>query len=264
MIGFYPGRLLGIGYRGDGMKKNKNLILIVGFLFLTPLLIAQNVCLLIDTRVGDITIGNTDYSENTIIKTLSKQFPESSFFTIRANTSDEISKNLNAYSQDQIDCLYVMAHGNQDLIGSNIHDFQVKLLDNKAIKETFGPVIGHFSKNARIIFDGCEILTGGTLEDKKSRMEKVAKNFDLTNGSLYLNETDGNSSTELIRQPFWEQSDPLMKTCVGMWQGLAPLAYPIIYIKDYFSLNRGHLAEIKDGKLVEMQEDRMKRATKKK
>ena len=142
----------------------------------------------------------------------------------------------------------------------------VNLVDRGHVEAAFGPILGKFTSDSKIIFSGCNVIeVGKNFEEKAKILKKVADNFELTNGSIYASE---DVSGELLRgffaQPAITQgSSSRMNFARCTTQILAPLSLPVLAAKQWMA-NDGYLIRVtaqSDGtKIYQLYQDRFTNA----
>lgn len=165
---------------------------------------------------------------------------------LMVDSNKKLSNWLSYTSTTSVKGLFIRAHGTNkngypQLINTT-KTFNVNLLDINSIKSAFGPIIGKFGPHARLIFDSCSLLNNKSPDEAKSIMMQVLKNFEITSGCMYMNETLGALPPELVFSQY-----PVSKHMstrknigqVGVWMAW-PVTVPVFYAMDYFA-NRGYL-----------------------
>jgi hypothetical protein len=215
---------------------------------------SSHLVLVIDTLTQkDTSNGNQEHTEILQINRLRKQFVQQTVFLIRENTNDSIRDALIKViqSDSQVDGLLIMAHGTSTYfadkntiyssIGNNV-GFDIELAD-RDIQNVFGPLTGHFSPGARIVFDSCTVLpTEAPSAARLTKMKEIAFNFGLKNGSLYMNDTNGALITDIFyKTEFWDQPDFRMKASGLFMQATALVTFPVSLWSENSNLNQGNL-----------------------
>lgn len=209
--------------------------------------------------------GDPTIDEQQIGAILSQQFPQSKMVVIRANSNDEINEKLKSTIRPDtsVDGLYIMSHGrsekangpnplmkfpnniafqfNSEIFNEN-ENFSVNLRDEESVRSVFSPLIGKFSFNAKIILSGCKTIGVGDENEKLLLMNKVADNFGLRSGSLYMNSEYGSEMMRLLsKQLTQDMPNTNMKILHVVMNTFSPIMYPVFYVSDYFVLNQGYL-----------------------
>jgi len=229
--------------------------------------------IVIDVHETDKRPGNLDLNDGQAVAKLEKLFPGHPVALIRGNSNAEVRGRLKGFGSGntKIGALYVMSHGsNQNLtlsrkdqknysprnaalvnkkfvpvIVNEREDFYVELNDPASFNKVFEPIVGRFSDGAKILFTGCNTIEHGSPEEKLQVMKKVAKNFGLTNGTIYMNETQGALLTRsAFQQPFYEQNTLGEKTLTLLMQAFPWATVPALAVLENRS-NRGYTLTVK-------------------
>lgn len=236
--------------------------------------------IVLDSQIQDIHgRSSPELEQGQAIARLEKQFPHTNFVVVQGSTNVEIKEKLKSYSQPnvQIDGLYIMSHGGNEnllvsrkdmkrfanrpdeliskkfmmVIANESSSFYVEPNDEESFNKVFSPIVGRLSPNAKIIFTGCSLLKNGTKQEKEILMRKIAKNFGLKSGSIYMNETEGNLLTRAaFEQPFYEQNGTGQKLTSLLIQALTPISLPILYLQEHLMYNRGYTLKINERESV--------------
>lgn len=198
--------------------------------------------IVVDTVSQEPGTGDPSSQEGLAISRFDKSFPKSKFVVILANSNRELREKLKPYSgkDSAVDGLYVMSHGGSpppgELFSDHAFDSVISNKDSKLriylneeydVQDAFGPIIGKFTKGARIIFTGCRTLGMGTEAERASPMETIAKNFKLKNGSLFMMTTySGNWVDITFAQPFYQQGNISESCAAAIRQATWPISLP--------------------------------------
>lgn len=198
-----------------------------------------------DERGGNIP--NAPYlNEAKHLEDLKNSFPNTKIIRIRADSNRELKKLLDLWMQPdpgkkEIAGLLIHAHGNRMIIENESGQFQMQL--PSGIAETFSPIIGRFSKEARIHFTSCSILDGMSEKEAGQAMQKIADAFQLESGVVYANKTISmHTSTTLKHIDVFDKDIDGIYRKIKMTEAFFwPLALAIEYYWDHVKYNQGYL-----------------------
>lgn len=224
----------------------KTIIMLLLIFWCICLSAKQNTCLIIQTGLTDKGgHGNFDFDTGFAINALTNKHPLANFAYIKVNNNDELKEALKGYQNETLECLYIESHGIPDVITNEKTSFIGDVTSPYVVEDLFRPIIGKFSKNASIIFTACNLIDEGSKDDKFKRMKKVANNFGLKSGSIYMNSTKGYLITDkVIRQPFWTQETDRDKFGAFCFQLASPVVYPLYIARERLLTNKGYTLEV--------------------
>jgi hypothetical protein len=248
-------------------------LILVTIFQLQPALASDRVFIFINATEQDQKAhGNPTIDEQQIGDILSKQFPQSKMVVIRANSNDEVKEKLNSKigPGTAVDGLYIMSHGrsekayspnpvmkfpnnitfqfNSEIYNEN-ENFSVNLRDESSVRSVFGPLVGKFSDHAKIIMSGCKTVGVGNETEKLLLMNKIADNFGLESGSIYMNSEFGSEIMRILsKQLTLDMPNNNMLVLHALMNVFSPIVYPVFYVGDYFVFNQGYLMRKKKDK----------------
>lgn len=241
----------------------------IGFVFFVSASArAGHVILFVNTLAGDSIEGNADDFEGLQYERLQHQFQNSNFISIRTRSNSDLQHQLShiVNSSTVVDALVVESHGDSDggqgWYEATVSDydgvfpdgergkFQVNLVSDTMVRRTFSQVIGKFAKGAKIIFNGCDLLAAGSENEKMRAIARVADNFGLSVGEVYMSKTSGENMRDvIIGQPFQDEPDEKSAAWHLVNQALWFLSYPEMLVIEQIE-DRGYTLirdEEKDG-----------------
>jgi hypothetical protein len=227
--------------------------------------------LIVNTHSRDITAhGAPELDEGYAIRRLRRQFPSANFASVRATSNKDLRRELEAYRKNDIllDGMLVLSHGSSggsgwpgsnatgqipkepyyfSRIQSQTDEVDVDLVNEGSVHSVFGPILSNWAPGAKILFTGCAPIAIGSESEKKIIMRRIAQNFQLTDGAIYMNETDSHLPfRQTFGQPFYTQPSLLAKTVNLVLQGASPAMVPVGILLQGVS-NRGYTYKIKPG-----------------
>jgi hypothetical protein len=213
----------------------------------------SEVILIVDTAVGDTTIGDADTYEAMLRGRLRQLYPGTPFYMIRASEETELRDGIAAAMERpwQVRALVVESHGyssNTSIVyGYHSHmanrsqRIDIDLVSEGQVHYAFSSLIGRFAPGARIVFSGCQMVDAGEEPEKMDAMAKVAENFGLKDGSIYMNHTDGSEFTEaIVKQPFTVETGWVNRSAHLSLQLMAVVSYPIGEFMEHVVSNWGY------------------------
>ncbi|MEI8346505.1 MAG: hypothetical protein WCG27_03500 [Pseudomonadota bacterium] len=123
------------------------------------------------------------------------------------------------------------------------------LTDPYEVKDILGPAIEKLSPDAKLIFTGCNLLkTGDKPEEKLQIAMRIANNFNMKSGSLYLNEQGSVEALEsMYCQPIINNESSAYENCTRTICQLLPFPFLLlISIVEYGFANGGYLLKIEN------------------
>lgn len=187
---------------------------------------------------------NLDSIEGSNAQKIEKTFPDAEVISVRFSTWQGLTDSLKGIISvsDRIACMIISAHGSPDTIlasGDPLH-----LASSGAVEKVFSPILKNFLPGVSVVFQSCRVIAEGTREQKRRRMQLVARNFNIKTGSIYMNEYNYSPVYNgPISQTFQSQKTLKEKIYVLGTQLFAPIAYPTLMAKDWFG-NRGYKLKI--------------------
>jgi hypothetical protein len=223
----------------------------------------KRIVIVLDTKANDATgHGDLDLDDAYAIMGMEKQFPHSRVLLIRETENKKIREKLAELVRDpsvKVDALQVLSHGASfggpgqrhftPYIGNENGTFSVDLDNERSVQQVFGPLQGRFSDGAKLVFEGCHTVALGTEAEKKLVMKKVAKNFQMNSGRIYMNRTAG---VKAIRTYFMQEiySGGGTRTVTSRIaaQIFSPITFIPFLISERLLDNQGYTLELKNGR----------------
>jgi hypothetical protein len=145
-----------------------------------------------------ITRRDEDTEDAANVSRVVRRDPGAEVILLRVGGNGDMRRQLEREMKKRpgaaVDVLIVNSHGDVgEILGETM---DVYLSRERSVREAFGPVIGRFSPQGRIVFSGCEIASKGAIPEKFALMKRIARLFGLADGSLYANQQDGESWTD--------------------------------------------------------------------
>ncbi len=234
-------------------------VLIASYCLLSPASAsAGNVFFIINISAGTTFQGNPDYFEEFHEAKLFKRFPDTHFVRVRANSEADLYKQLSFLMgpSTQVDGFFLISHGRSDwnpisgyeaIVTSDNQDGSIlrNMVSADSVHMMFGPLIGRFSDRALLLFGGCDLLMAGYDQVREDAMKKVAANFGLRSGEIYMNRKQGTYFTDvIIKQPLQKQVSGSEIARHAFFQLLAPITYPVFLVSDNLIYNKGYRLEV--------------------
>lgn len=214
----------------------------------------------VQTSAEDATAhGNVQMEGERMVQEYGSQFPGARVVLIRANSNAEIRKKLAAYvNQDSaIAGLYVSSHGRMGpnlspQVSNESRKFLVKLDEPRSVSETFGPLIGKFTSDAHIVFDGCELAQIESQDPKTvlTVMKNVGHNFGLKTGQIYMNRTTGDRGDLLRSQSWADQATASAKASKYFDEAFFWIMTPAYWIRENKFRNQGYTLDLHEERAV--------------
>jgi len=261
------------------------------FLFLLILLSGRafaatlDVSIVIDAQARD-SAGHGILSEDDqlIAEHLKKGNPDSEIHVIRGGSNEEIRQALAQLtmrlqgrdSNYRISEIYISSHGAtvdwnklpEDerkfksetdglpaaLILSETGAFRVILNSAGSVQDVFGPILEKLSDHARIIIGACDTIQISDASVRLAVMKKVAHDFGLREGSLYMSRGDDTNMEDFLLKECWRDlpdqtpSEQAIKTYAFVAQLFPFLTRPVILFGSRVMANRGDLLRVHDGR----------------
>jgi hypothetical protein len=223
--------------------------------FGAPVLAAEDLVFVINTSENDIhgaSIPGAPYLlEHDFVKTWQKLYPKAKVVRIRADSNESIRRYLELWmrpnpSQKNVVGLFVFSHGLPMRLLNESGKFNVDL--KKDIPSVFGPLIGRFGKNAKIVFAGCSVLEAMNRAEAEEALRQMAADFRLDSGVLYANQTEGFSGLTLLKKVNPLNSDINIYyriATVGLYAA-GIVVFPVFWYIDRDS-NRGYAITVENG-----------------
>jgi hypothetical protein len=214
----------------------------------------EKIVFLVNTAESDVGGGNIKGSpyilERSEINKLKVLFPGAKVIRIRADSNEAIRKGLDLWMQPnpndkEVMGLYIHSHGNKMLLGNENGKFSLKLPND--IQNTFQPIVGRFSENARIIFSGCLLMAGQSSEQVNSSMRSISESFNLKSGLIYANETEGWLMFQALTYIDIYEKEKVPKDLRDMKviaSALWPVTYPMIGYFENVRYNQGYILSL--------------------
>ena len=194
----------------------KKLLGVLGWIFLGFIATSyaartKNLVVYVNTRAtepGDPE-GNVDDFEKLQAARLAKQFPDSKIVFLRAATNGEVRDQLGQLvgQATTLKGLVIQSHGRPGYqIGTRDFKFYLDLRNEEEVHRVFSAVIGKFQPHAKIIFSGCDLAAGAGTYANTSALIRISKNFGLSSGTIYANQTIGEMGEDIFdNQPARDQ-----------------------------------------------------------
>jgi hypothetical protein len=225
-----------------------SLVFILISILVTPVLATQKVVFVVNTKEHDIrgAVTATYLDEYADTQNWQKLYPQAKVIRIRATTTSELTKMLEVWMDPRIgepkevQGLFIRSHGEPMRLFNEPETFNVRMPED--ISTVFSPIIGRFAPNARIVFNGCEIVKDLSADEAALALRKVTQAFGVTSGSIYANRTLGFESWEAYQRVELTNKDVpiLQRTSAGLFYVAWPITVPMILAMEK-SLNRGYL-----------------------
>ncbi len=196
---------------------------------------------------GQIKSRDLAYANN-----LLDQYPGSRLFFIQKKTNSEVRQALDEQLKpgDEVAALVLNTHGARNLIASKLGSFWVSLDSPYDVQRTFGPVVGHFKANAKIVSDACNVVEGESPKEALSSLRTIAQVFGLKSGSIYFNKTWGAD----VRPPSdFSGQNGFQKVILPVLDIVRPVAQLMEYADP--TINRGYTLRIQNGKAEVFSDD---------
>jgi hypothetical protein len=195
---------------------------LVVLLLTTQSCFAENVSffvnLVLQGSISDAVTGNGKDFAEMIRPLVENHYPSTHYIPIEATTPDDLNHKLAQHmdASTVVDALVVISHGASNLVSGEIYStisdgdsmsrFSLFINLEDHVKKAFGPIIGRFHANSNIVFMSCALLEAGNFAQKAAALKKVAANFGLNYGTVFMNETNADFYSKTIAQPTDHQS----------------------------------------------------------
>ncbi|MBN8542494.1 MAG: hypothetical protein J0L82_19040 [Deltaproteobacteria bacterium] len=168
-----------------------------------------------------------------------------SLIPIRANTNSEITKALELWmgsplnSGNEVLGLAIHSHGHHMVLTNESEKFLLRLPQD--LEQTFKPVVGRFSPNARVLLSGCDVLWGQSSTTAYGSLKSIAKSLGMHSGMIYSNSSKGIDPYTLFADPFNPDIKLPKRLAAFATYLLWPFSGTIVPLMSRFIYNQGLL-----------------------
>jgi hypothetical protein len=228
--------------------RNLSAFFVVLGLFWSPFVLAKSqLVFLINTTEFDRGGGHTtnELDEYYDIQHWQKIFPNAQIVRIRSATNDGVELDLKTWmrpemgEEKEIVGLAIASHGDQMVLVNEPETFSLPLPYGLTV--TFASLRGHFAKGARIVFNGCSVLSSMDVVSAHLALASILDALDVKDGSVYANKTIGMQTSRLIQNG--NVLEPTLSAEVRATLIYAyltwPISMPLLYLGEY-AFNRGY------------------------
>lgn len=173
--------------------------------------------------------------------------PEAKVVVIRADSNRSAALQIRNWmspdpSKKEVVGLSIHSHGAPAALFNESNQFHLQLPHD--LPSVFGSLKGHFSNNARVTFNGCQILHGKSPKEATILLNSIANSLGLSSGMIYANQSLGGQMLDVYKVSIFNQDISKKMRLAGLMQYLTwPVSVPASKYIDSNVFNRGFLFE---------------------
>jgi hypothetical protein len=173
--------------------------------------------------------------------------PEAKVVIIRADSNQSAALQIQNWmspdpSKKEVVGLSIHSHGAAGAIFNESNQFHLRLPHD--LPTVFGSLKGYFSNNARVTFDGCQILYGKSPKEATVMLNSIAESLGLSSGMIYANQSMGGQMMDVYKVSIFNQDISKKMRLAALLQYLTwPVSVPASKYIDSNVFNQGFLFE---------------------